>query len=54
MVKEVKKNDETLFQCEECGFNYKDKEWADKCEKFCNTNKSCSIEITKHAIIEGV
>lgn len=46
MVKKDKKN----FQCEECGFSYKDKKWAQKCEDFCKKHKSCSIEITKHSV----
>ena len=50
MVKEEKKQDKTLYMCEECNFYYEDKEWADKCEDFCKEHKSCSIEITKHAL----
>ena len=29
---------------------YEDGEWAEKCEKFCRENKSCSIEIIKHCV----
>ena len=50
MVKEVTKNNKKYFQCEECGFYYKDKGWAEKCEAFCKKHKSCSIEITKHSV----
>jgi len=50
MVKEVSKEGKTIFQCEACGMFFKERELAEKCEKFCNENKACSIEITKHAI----
>ncbi len=38
------------FKCNECGLIYKDRKWAEKCEKFCRTNKACSLKITKHSI----
>jgi len=38
-----------LYQCEECGFHYEDREWAEKCEAWCREHKSCHIEITAHA-----
>lgn len=39
-----------LFKCMECGFEYHEKIWAEKCETWCKEHKSCNIEITKHAI----
>lgn len=42
-----------LYICEECGFKYKEKEWADKCETFCREHKGCNIEITKHSVKGG-
>ena len=39
-----------LFTCPECGLSYKDKTWADKCERWCKENHSCNLEITKHAV----
>ena len=50
MVKEEKKGDKTLYTCEECGFYYETEDWAQKCEAFCKKNRSCSMEITKHAV----
>ena len=50
MVKEIKKSGKIYYQCEECGFYYKDKKYAKRCEEFCDKYKSCSIEITKHSI----
>lgn len=39
-----------LYQCPECGLEYKEKEWAEKCEAWCKKYKSCNLEITKYAI----
>jgi len=50
MVKEIINKNNKYFQCKACNFYYEDKEIAKKCEDFCNKYKSCSIEITKHAI----
>lgn len=50
MVKKETKNNEDLFKCEACGFYYKEKGWAKKCEDFCNKYRSCSMEITKHSV----
>jgi len=48
MVKEIKKNDKTLYICEECGFAYEQKEWAEKCQQWCQQYQSCNLEITQH------
>ena len=50
MVKEIKKDNQTFYQCEECKFLYKDKNWAEKCQAWCKENNSCNLEITKHAV----
>jgi hypothetical protein len=50
MVKEVILNKKKDYQCEDCKLIYKEKRWADKCEKWCKKHKSCSLEITKHKI----
>lgn len=38
------------YQCPVCGFHYREKETALRCEAWCRTHKSCSMEITKMAI----
>ena len=38
--------------CEECGLRYKNKMWAERCEKWCKEHKSCNLEITRHAVKE--
>jgi len=50
MVKEVIKNGKKYYECEECKFYYKTKEWAEKCEEFCKKHNACSIEITKYSV----
>lgn len=49
MVTLVKKEIEKLYQCEECGLHYEDREWAEKCEAWCREHHSCSLEITSRA-----
>jgi len=49
MVKILIQEDKKLYQCEECGFHYVEKEQAEKCEAWCREYKSCNIEITAHA-----
>lgn len=49
MVKEIEKERNKLYQCEECGFHYTDKKMAEKCEAWCREHKSCNIEITAKA-----
>ncbi len=38
-----------LYQCEACGFNYAEKEQAEKCEAWCKEHNSCNLEITAEA-----
>jgi hypothetical protein len=50
MVKELKKEDRTIFLCDECGLGYADRETVEKCEEWCKKTNTCSIEITRKAI----
>lgn len=51
MVKEIEKNNtNTIYQCEECGFWYKDKKTAEQCQAWCEEYKSCNLGIIKYAI----
>lgn len=50
MVKEIKKDENKYYICEECDFAYKEKELAKKCEDWCKKYHSCNIEITKNAV----
>lgn len=46
-------NKKNLFECPECHLFYKEKKWADKCEKWCKKHKSCNLKIATHAIKKG-
>lgn len=48
-MKKIDQNNIILYQCEECGFHYINKEWAEKCEKWCKENQSCNLEIISNA-----
>ncbi len=50
MVKETKTSGKTLYVCEECGYAYEEKEWAEKCQLWCSERQSCNLEITQHGI----
>ena len=52
MVKKVIEEYKQLCQCEECGMQYEDREWAEKCQAWCKEHRSCNIEITKHAVVD--
>ena len=50
MPKVINQNNQTYYQCEECGFKYEEKEWAEKCETWCKERQSCNLEIIEHAL----
>lgn len=50
METKSKKENIRLYECPECHLHYKEKEWMDKCEVWCNERHSCNLEITAHAI----
>ncbi|RMD65745.1 hypothetical protein D6817_05490 [Candidatus Pacearchaeota archaeon] len=53
MVKKQEIDGRELWQCEECGFHYETRDLAEKCEAWCKEHRSCSMEITKHAVELG-
>jgi len=50
MVGEVYYQGKKHYYCEDCKLVYAEKDWAEKCEKWCEGNESCNIEITSHSI----
>jgi hypothetical protein len=50
MVNELKGKRETVYLCEICGFGYGDLDTAERCEQYCDTHGSCSLEIIQKAI----
>ena len=50
MVREIFENGERFYVYEVCGFTYKEKNWAEKCQDYCTKHNACSLEITGHAV----
>jgi rubredoxin len=50
MVNELERKIGTVFQCELCGYGYRDLDTAEQCEEYCDTHGACSREITKKSI----
>jgi len=40
-----------IFTCSRCGYSYKEREWAKKCEAWCTKYKTCNLEINEHRIM---
>ena len=41
---------ETIHTCDICGFGYRERKRAERCEEYCVEYQSCSIEIMKDAV----
>ena len=50
MVNELERKGKIVYQCEICGFGYKDIDTAEKCEQYCDTHGSCYAETTMRAV----
>jgi hypothetical protein len=50
MAEKIIRNKKTYYLCKECGFLYKDRKIAQKCENWCKKHHSCNMEITKYAV----
>jgi hypothetical protein len=50
LVNELDKKGKMIYICELCGFGYADLEMAERCEQYCYTHGSSSIEITEKAV----
>jgi hypothetical protein len=51
MVKEIKQGAKTLYVCDECGLAYEEKEWAEKCQSWCETHEgTCNAEVVMHSV----
>ena len=42
--------EQKLYQCPECGLNYDEQKWSEKCKAWCKKYKSCNLEIIKYAL----
>ncbi len=50
MVTVLQKEGKTYYICDACGFAYEEKEWAEKCQKWCEEHHSCNLEIAEHSV----
>ena len=50
MVNELIKKGLAVYQCELCGFGYADIDTAERCEEYCDTHGTFSLDITHKAI----
>ncbi len=51
-VEAIKVRDDTVYQCELCGYGYDDLITAEKCEQYCDIHGSYSRAIIAHAILK--
>lgn len=40
----------SIYVCKVCGFSYREKEIAERCEAWCGEHKSCNLDIISHAV----
>lgn len=50
MVKILNKGGTTFYLCEACELAYEEREWAEKCQQWCEEHQSCNLEIIEHAV----
>ena len=50
MAKEINFEGKIVYKCMKCGWMYRDKDIANKCESWCKKHKSCNLELAKYAI----
>ncbi len=48
IFEDKKESKNKVYVCKECGYEYEDKIWAEKCENWCREHKSCNLDIIKH------
>lgn len=41
---------DNLYQCDECGLRYEDREIAEECERFCREHNACNTEIIGQSV----
>jgi len=52
MGKTINQNHQIVYICSECKMKYHDEVIAERCEIWCKKNKSCNLDIIKHATKE--
>jgi len=50
MVAETNLEGNIVYKCEKCGWFYREKSIAQKCQSWCEKHKSCNLNYQKKAI----
>jgi hypothetical protein len=50
MIVQVHRHDGVFYICDACGFAYRQKELAERCQSWCREHNSCSLDIIRHAL----
>ena len=50
MVEETNLEGNIVYKCEKCGWLYKIRKIAEKCENYCTKHMACNLEYKKYAI----
>jgi len=45
---EKKDSGSKIYMCSECEYEFNEKQWAEKCQKWCAEHHSCSLDIIRH------
>lgn len=53
MVRKEEFEGEESYKCENCGFHFRDRETAEKCERHCEMYNACGNEIVRESIERG-
>ncbi|MEK7616217.1 MAG: hypothetical protein AAB420_03365 [Patescibacteria group bacterium] len=43
-------DDHATHSCGDCGMQYAEKQWAEKCEAWCKEHHTCNLKIIQHAV----
>jgi C4-type Zn-finger protein len=54
MVYESIKKNQAVYQCEICGFGYRDLRTAEACEEFCDMHGFSSPEVLRKAVYRPI
>jgi len=50
MAISIQQGEEKFHQCQACGYQHEEKEWAEKCEAWCKEYHRCNLDIIKHGV----
>lgn len=50
-MKQLTKDGQVYWQCDECGFVYVEKRFAEQCEAWCREHHACNNDIVQYAVL---